>query len=454
VDGGSGTSAFRPSVTAVTTWEVPGYDVLELLGFGTTGEVWRARERSSGALVALRRLAGGDREAVADVRRASTVVRSLPSPHLVRLRTTTRAGRDDVLVLDHAAGGSLAALLADRGRLAPGEVVTLLAPLAEALGQAHRHRVVHGHLRASSVLLSAAGMPLLDGLGLTALKDPGDSHDPTGGLGATADVWALGALGHRLLTGAEPGTTPLSVLAATAPVPLVRALESALSFDPAARPTADDLAAALLAACPALPVGGVPALSAPEVTRRSLLPHRPQRRVLLAAGCAAALALVVAVGWAWGSRSAGSAATVRAASSVGGAALVTRTAPRTDWEALLRRLDTTREAAFAHADAAWLAEVYASSSPLLAADTRALGALAAQQQAALGVRHEVVRVVLLRATADRAELQVTEALTAYRVVDSAGRVVRSHAASPAVRHLLVLQRQDAGWRLAEVRVAA
>ncbi|MCW2499091.1 MAG: Serine/threonine protein kinase, partial [Frankiales bacterium] len=188
MDRGDGSGAVRPSVAGMTAWEVPGYDVLELLGFGTTGEVWRARERASGTVVALRRLAGGDRAAVAAVRREATVVRSLPSPHLVRLRTTVRAGGDDVLVLDHAAGGSLAALLARRGRLDPGEVVTVLAPVADALGQAHQHGLVHGRLGVSSVLLTAQGMPLLDGLGAASLTDAG-AADPA------ADVAALGALG-------------------------------------------------------------------------------------------------------------------------------------------------------------------------------------------------------------------------------------------------------------------
>jgi serine/threonine protein kinase len=131
----------------MSEWVVPGYDVQELLGFGSGGEVWRARERSSGTLVALRRIAGGDRDAVATVRAHATVVRSLPTPHLVRLRTTTCSGLDDVLVLDHAAGGSLTTVLRRRGRLEPGEVVTAVAPLAEALGQAHAHGLVHGRAR-------------------------------------------------------------------------------------------------------------------------------------------------------------------------------------------------------------------------------------------------------------------------------------------------------------------
>ncbi len=67
--------------------------------------------------MALRRVEGGDRGAVAQIRAQATVVRSLPSAHLVRLRTTTRAGRDDIL--DDATGGSLASLMLRRGACSP-----------------------------------------------------------------------------------------------------------------------------------------------------------------------------------------------------------------------------------------------------------------------------------------------------------------------------------------------
>ncbi|MGZ6793132.1 MAG: protein kinase domain-containing protein, partial [Mycobacteriales bacterium] len=360
-------------------WDVPGYDVLELLGFGASGEVWRARERSGGAPVALRRLAGGDRAAVAAVRRQATVVRSLPSPHLVRLRTTTRAGRDDVLVVDHAAGGSLAGVLQRRGTLAPGEVVTAVAPLAEALGQAHAHGLVHGRLRASEVLLTADGRPLLDGLGTAALHDPEDGHDPTGALGASADVWALGALAHQLLTGEQPGPTVLGALAPRAPLPLVRAVESALAFDPTTRPSAADLAAALLAACPALPLQGVVAAALPEPVRRRLprpRVRRPEglaRRVLAGVAVGLALLSVAAVGRLWGHRAVEAPARVAAAGP--------------DWARVVAGLERAREEAFAGADAGRLLDVYAPASPLLSSDQLAVAALGRAGRTADGVEH-------------------------------------------------------------------
>ncbi len=436
-------------------WDVPGYDVHELLGFGTAGEVWRARHRGSGATVALRRVEGGNRGAVAQIRAQATVVRSLPTAHLVRLRTTTRAGRDDVLVLDDARGGSLASLLLRRGALQAGEVVTALAPLAEALGQAHAHDLVHGRVSATTVLLTAEGKPLLDGLGLSGLYDADDSHDPTGGLGSSADVWALGALGHLLLTGAAPGSSPgqaLGTLAPLAPLPLVQALETALAFDATTRPGATDLAAALLASCPALPIEGI-------VASADLIPHgkRPltgvatgvaalrdgaPRRLLVGAAGLAVLALVIAVGWVWGRQIADRPALVQAAPV---AAM--------SWGEVLQRLDSTRARAFAQADPRLLTGVYAADSPALATDAAAVRGLAQARRTAVGVEHEVRLVVPVRLAADRVELRVQEVLGALTVRDATGAVLAAQPAARLVTHVVVLVRGNHGWVIGQVRSA-
>ncbi len=446
----------------MTEWDVQGYEVEELLGFGSSGEVWRARERVSGKRVALRRLAGGDRAAVTAVKAQATVVRSLASPHVIRLRTTTRAGRDDVLVMDFAAGGSLASLLLRRGRLEPGEVVTTVAPLAEGLGQAHAHGLVHGRLGASSVLLSAQGMPLLDGLGVAALYDAEDSLDPTGGLGAAADVWALGALAHLLLTGEQPGTTILATLAPRAPLPLVRAIEAALGFDPTTRPSAADLAAALLAACPPLPIEGITPVAEPS--RAPARFPRPtgvsKRRALVGAAVVLVLAAVSALGWVWGTQSGDRATRIAA-----GTTTATTTAsvpahasvvhpplqvPGVDWTAVLGQLDAARADAFAHADAQRLEDVYAPGAAGLVVDRAAVAGLVRLRRTALGVEHEIGSVTVLGATRDRAELRVTEALGAFELLDGAGRVLEEHVAGSPTGHDVVLVSTRSGWRIKAV----
>ncbi|MDP9437093.1 MAG: protein kinase, partial [Actinomycetota bacterium] len=113
---------------------LPGLEVLDRLGSGA-GEVWRARDRGTGELVVVRRV---EPAVLEDGRLGgeADVLRELDTPHLVRVRAVLADEGATWLVLDHAPGGSLAALLRRRGRLDAGEVVTVGVPLAEALAAA------------------------------------------------------------------------------------------------------------------------------------------------------------------------------------------------------------------------------------------------------------------------------------------------------------------------------
>jgi hypothetical protein len=409
-----------------------GYDDLVLIGFGSLGEVWQACRRGSGETVVLRRVVGASKFALAATREQCVTVRSLPSDHAVTVRTTTRSGEDDVLVLDHAAGGSLSALLAERPALSAGEVVTVIGPLAELLAQAHEAGIVHGRIDLTSVLLDRAGRPLLDGLGLLPLHDPADCHDPTGALRAAADVWALGALGARLLTGQSATKGPLSAQAPTAPVPLVRALEAALAFDPTQRPSAAELAKAVLGACPAAPLGrrsGVQDVA--DAPRR----RRPSARPFAAAAAIAlVLSTVVSVGWAWGRD---------------GVARAGRAAP--SWASVLQALDAQRGEAFAQGNPRLLDRVYLPGAPALSADRAALAQLARQGTTAVGLRHLVQATAVVRSTDVLVELDVVEQLAAYALRSARGSV--PHAAGPAVRHRMVLRHAAVGWRVAQILTA-
>ncbi len=263
---------------------LPGYEVHHRLGAGATGQVWLAREDRTGDLVALKRLHDpGDAAGRERLLREASLLAGFRHDHVIRLRAVeTDGAAAPVLVLDHAAGGSLAALLARRGRLEPGEVVTVAAPLAEALAEAHSRGLVHGDVTPGNVLFDAGGRPLLADLGVARLvgEQPGvvestaDYLDPAvaagGGPTPATDVHALAAVCHHMLTGAPPyaGDSLVQVLRAaaagergslralapTAPVTLVDAVESGLAVDPEARPMAAALAEALLAAVPAQPV--------------------------------------------------------------------------------------------------------------------------------------------------------------------------------------------------------
>jgi eukaryotic-like serine/threonine-protein kinase len=237
------TTPERPPLT------LAGFEVHHLLGCGSSGEVWLARDEAEGHLVALKRL-HAPRE-TQELQRLTAHVRRLAqfvAEHVLGLRAVLAdAAGAPVLVLDHAAGGSLASLLARRGRLSPGEVVTTAAPLAAALAEAAGHGLWHGNLRSANVLFDARGKPLLADLGLAEV-----TADPPGDPGG--DVSALAALCVQALAGAAEGVVDPAGLGPEVPPALVAVLSAALDPSPAARPDATEFAAALRLACPAEPV--------------------------------------------------------------------------------------------------------------------------------------------------------------------------------------------------------
>jgi hypothetical protein len=475
-------------------WSLPGYDVQTLLGFGATGEVWRAVELATGQIVALKRLRdGADPAAVEALRREASLLRSLDSPYVVRLREVVGSGAGAVLVLDHAEGGSLATLLARRGSLEPGEVVTVGAPLAQALAAAHARGLVHGDVTPSNVLFTADGMPLLSDLGLArvagerlgAVDGTAEYVDPAvaggGEPDAAADVWALAAVCHHMLAGSPPhggadvaevlsaatsgSRAPLGLLAPSAPRALVTAVEAALVGEPTARPDAATFASLLRRAHAAAPVrltGGLPAAGAvPEIRPTHAVrtaSHRaePARRrripqgVLLGAALVALLLAGGVLGWLSGRGGAQSPpalprAMASAAPSVQAAV---------EWSAVLNDLDAARAQAFSTGELTALSAVYAQGSTGLMSDTALLQGLVDQRQTAHGLRHEVRSVDVLEETGDAARLRVVDVLNAYEVRDAAGAVVNRAPARGEQSFLVSLSRSVDGWRLVEVRPEA
>jgi hypothetical protein len=272
---GPGGSAGAPAV--------PGYRLEELLGRGGSGEVWRAVPRAGGAPVAVKVLAAGDAERQA---REAALLGELDHPHLVRLREVVhqprRGARPRVaLVLDLLPGGSLAALLARRGRLRPGEVVTAIAPVAAALAHAHERGVVHGDLSPGNIVFTAEGRPVLTDLGVARVLGESAAGevtpayvDPTvargGAPGPASDVFGVAAAAFHALTGVPPwnaatptdtlrvaagGALPdLAELAPGAPPDLLAVIGRGLSPDPHERGSAAAFALDLRHACRPEPV--------------------------------------------------------------------------------------------------------------------------------------------------------------------------------------------------------
>jgi eukaryotic-like serine/threonine-protein kinase len=503
VDSAAGVAAGRalpgmqePSSEA---WALPGFDVQQLIGYGGSGEVWRAVETATGDVVALKRLRPDAGPAAAEALRGeAAVLRTLDTAHVVRLRDVVDEGAGAVLVLDHADGGSLAALLGRRGTLDPGEVVTVAGPLAQALAAGHGRGLVHGDVTPANVLFTGAGMPLLSDLGLARVSgvaadrldgtaeylDPavvaGDDPSPA------SDVWGLAAVCHHMLAGSPPHEgasvadvlsaaasgrrAPLGLLAPQAPRPLVEAVEAALSRDPAQRPDAAAFAAALRRAHAAAPVrlrGPGAAAPAPGVRATHAVPRHAAPPRAIAAGrrrpgwAVPALAGVVLLGAAggtgwWMGRTAdpAPAGLLPAAETTppppSGGPPPSGSTGASDWAEVLDGLDAARADAFATADVTRLADVYVAGSPGHDADAALVHELAASGKTASGVRHAVREVEPQARTPTSARLLVVDTLSAYQVRAGDGVVERRVPARGEAAYLVDLARTDDGWRLVRV----
>ena len=107
------------------------------------------------------------------VRREIRILSVLDHEHLVKARDVVRldgvAGGRLGLIMDYAAGGSLGQLVAGRGSLGPGETVTVLTPIAQALAYLHGQGFTHGDVSPGNVLFTAHGKPLLADLGVARM---------------------------------------------------------------------------------------------------------------------------------------------------------------------------------------------------------------------------------------------------------------------------------------------
>jgi hypothetical protein len=246
--------------------------VLEELGHGGMGIVYRARQVGLDRVVALKMLllgAAAGPEDLARFRREAEAIARLRHPNVVQIYQVGEHNGLPYFSLEFCAGGSLARQTG--GRPQPVlRAAELVATLARAVQAAHEAGVVHRDLKPGNVLLDADGTPKITDFGLAKKLDGAGGLTQTGvvlgtpsyvapeacsgakDVGPAADVWALGAILYELLTGRPPfrGATALDTLmqvVSEAPVPPSRlrpgippALEAiclrCLEKDPGRRP--------------------------------------------------------------------------------------------------------------------------------------------------------------------------------------------------------------------------
>ena len=255
------------------------YELESQLGRGAFGSVWRGTVRDTGEAVAIKVLLeelAADADVVTRFLRERTAMVNLRHRSLVSIRDLVVEGDVLALVLQLVEGPDLRAYLRGRGRLEPVEAALLVADVAEALAVAHAAQIIHRDVKPANVLLQpeAGGFrPLLTDFGIARLSDVPSVTRTSQVVGtpyylapevisgkqptSAVDVYASGIMLLELILGHPPfrGKDAMEVFEAhqsAAPQRpagvddrLWAVVSKALAKDPAARPSAAELAASL-----------------------------------------------------------------------------------------------------------------------------------------------------------------------------------------------------------------
>jgi serine/threonine-protein kinase len=149
------------------------YEIVDLLGVGGMGEVYRARDTRLGRDVAVKTLPDSvtqDPERLARFRREAQVLAALNHQHIASIYGLEEADRHRFLVLELVDGETLASRI-QRGPLPIGEAITIAREIAEALESAHERGIVHRDLKPANIALTARDRVKVLDFGLAKAAD-------------------------------------------------------------------------------------------------------------------------------------------------------------------------------------------------------------------------------------------------------------------------------------------
>src|ERR1700716_220494 len=199
------------------------YEILELLGQGGMGAVYKARDTELGRLVALKLIRAdlaSNPEILLRFKQELILARDVTHRNVIRIFDLGQAKGFKFITMEFVEGRDLRAVLRERGKLPPEETVRIIAQVCRALESAHAAGVVHRDLKPQNIMLDGNDRVYVMDFGIAhSLETPGMTQ--TGALMGTpeymspeqakgekvdarSDLFALGIIFYEMLTGISP----------------------------------------------------------------------------------------------------------------------------------------------------------------------------------------------------------------------------------------------------------
>jgi tRNA A-37 threonylcarbamoyl transferase component Bud32 len=220
-------TGFVPPTPAELAERFPGLEILELLGQGGMGAVYKARQPKLDRLVAVKILPpdwGKDRGFADRFEREAKALARLSHPNIVAVHDFGECDGLFYLVMEYVDGANLRQILRE-GRLQPQEALAIIPQVCDALQYAHEEGVVHRDIKPENILLDSKGRVKIADFGLAKLLNrPRAQFTLTGSqqvmgtldymapeqrlrpleVDHRADIYSLGVVFYEMLTGELP----------------------------------------------------------------------------------------------------------------------------------------------------------------------------------------------------------------------------------------------------------
>lgn len=218
----------------LTGENVGNYKIIDRLGRGGMATVYKAHELSLNRVVALKVLSSRlseDAEYIKRFQREAQAAAKLNHPNIVQIYAIGEEKGVHYFAMEYIKGKSLAEVCKEKNTIPAAEAVSIIKPVAEALGEAHNAGLVHRDIKPSNIMIDASGRPKVTDFGIAYVSEAKTKLTQEGSIigtpeylspeqcegktvDARSDIFSLGVTMYEILSGKTPyqADTPVSTL--------------------------------------------------------------------------------------------------------------------------------------------------------------------------------------------------------------------------------------------------